>query len=66
MSLEVERAHQIECSMKAIRNGYGLLRFRSTKNLGCEYDRWVVETRLRKLRNTSDTLIGRACSLFHL
>ena len=42
MSLEVDSAHQIECSMKAIRKGYGLLCFRSTKNIGCEYDRRVI------------------------
>ena len=30
----------------------------------CEYDRWVVETQLCKLRDTSDMLIGRACALF--
>ena len=28
MSLEVDSAHQTECSMKSTRNGYGLLRFR--------------------------------------
>ena len=38
------------------------------KNVSCEYDRWVVETQLCKLRDTSDTIIGRACarSIFHL
>ena len=36
------------------------------KNVSCEYDRWVVETQLCKLRDTSDTLIGRACAMFHL
>ena len=56
--LEVDSAHQTEC-MKTIRNGYGLLCFRLMKNV-CEYDRWVVETQLCKLRDTSDTLIGRA------
>ena len=35
------------------------------ENVCCEYDRWVVETRLCKLRDTSDTLIGRACAMFH-
>ena len=44
MSLEVDNAHQTGCSMKAIRNGYGLLCFRLMKNVSCEYDRWVVET----------------------
>ena len=66
MSLEVDSAHQTECSMKAIRNGYGLLCFRLMENVSCEYDRWVVETQLCKLRATSDTLIGRACAIFHL
>ena len=36
------------------------------KNVSCEYGRWVVETQLCKLRDTSDTLIGRACAMFHL
>ena len=36
------------------------------KNVRCEYDRWVVETQLCKLRDTSDTLIGCACDMFHL
>ena len=31
-----------------------------------EYNRWVVETQLCKLRDTSDTVIGRACAMFHL
>ena len=60
--LDVEGAHQTERSMKkAIRSGYGLLCFRLMKNATCEYYRWVVETQLCKLRDTSDTLIGRAC-----
>ena len=33
------------------------------KNVSCEYDRWAVETQLCKLRDTSDTLIGRACAV---
>ena len=33
------------------------------QNVSCEYDRWVVETELCKLRNTGDTLIGRACAV---
>ena len=35
------------------------------KNVSCEYDRWVVETQLCKLRYTEDTLIGCAvlCSI---
>ena len=66
MLLEVDSAYQTECSMKAIRNGYGLLCLPLTKNVSCEYDRWVVETQLFKLRHTSDTLIGRACAIFHL
>ena len=32
-------------------------------NASCEYDQWIVETQLCKLRNTSDTLIWRACSI---
>ena len=35
------------------------------ENVSCEYDRWVVETQLCKLRDTSDTLIGRACAVSH-
>ena len=66
MSLEADSAHQTECSMKSIRNGCGLLCFRLMKNVSCEYNRWVVETQLCKLRDTSDTLIGRACAMFHL
>ena len=31
------------------------------KNVSCQYDRWAVETQLCKLRDTSDTLVGRAC-----
>ena len=60
--LEVDSAHQTECSMKAIRNGYGLLCFCLMKNVSCEYDRWVVETQLCKLRDTRtpDTLIGHS------
>ena len=30
------------------------------KIVSCEYDRWVVETQPCKLRDTSDTLNGRA------
>ena len=33
------------------------------KDVSCEYDRWVVETQLCKLRDTSDTLIGSACTV---
>ena len=66
MSLEVDTAHQTKCTMKAIRSRYGLLCFRLMKNVSCEYDRWEVETQLCKLRDTSDTLIGRACAIFHL
>ena len=29
------------------------------KNVSCNDDRWVVETQRYKLRDTSDTLIGR-------
>ena len=63
MSLEVDSADQTECSMNAIRNGYGPLCFRLMKNVGCEYDRWVIESQLCRLRDTSDTLIGRACAM---
>ena len=66
MSLEVDSAPQTECNMKAIRNGYGLLCLRSMKNISCEYDRRVVEAQLCKLHDASDTLIGRACAIFHL
>ena len=65
MSLEVDSAHQTACSMKAIRNGDWLLFFRLTKNVSCEYDRWVVENQLCKLRDTSDTLMRRACAMLH-
>ena len=67
ISLEVDSAHQTECCMKAIRNGYGLLCFPLMKNVSCKYDR-MVKTQLCKLRDTSDTLIGRACAIisFHL
>ena len=63
LSLEVDSDHQTECSMKAIHHGSGLLCFRLMKNVSCEYDRWVVETQLCKLRDTrtSETLIGRGC-----
>ena len=66
MSLEIDSAHQTGCSMKAIRKGYGLLYFLLMNNVSCEYDRWVVETQLCRLRDTSDTLIGRACAMFQL
>ena len=36
------------------------------KNVSCEYDWWVVETQLCKLRDTSDALIGRAFAMFQL
>ena len=36
------------------------------KNVSCEYDRWVVETQLCKLRDTSDTLIGRVLVLLSI
>ena len=45
---------------------YFVLFCKKLKNVSCEYDRWVVETLLCKLRATSDTLIGRACSMFQL
>ena len=35
-------------------------------NVGREYDRWVVDNQLCKLRDTLDTLIGRACAMFDL
>ena len=40
--------------------------YKKLKNVSCEYDRWVVETQLCKLRDTSDTLNGRACPMFQL
>ena len=36
------------------------------KNVSCDYDGWVVETQLCKLRDTEDTLIGRACKYIYL
>ena len=36
------------------------------KNVSCEYDRWVVETQLCKVRDTADKFIGRACVIYHL
>ena len=33
------------------------------KDVSCEYDRWVVETQLCKLRDRSDTLVGRVCAM---
>ena len=30
-------------------------------NVSYEYDRWVIQTQLCKLRDTPDELIGRAC-----
>ena len=36
------------------------------KKVSYEYDRWVVDTQLCKLRDTSDTLIGRACAMFQI
>ena len=36
------------------------------ENVSCEYDQWVVESQLCKLRDTSDTLVGRACAMFPL
>ena len=40
--------------------------YKKLKNVSGEYDRWVVETQLCKLRDTSDTLIGRVCAMFYL
>ena len=40
--------------------------YKKLKIVSCEYDRWMVETQLCKLRDTSDTLIGRACAMFQL
>ena len=37
--------------------------YKILKDVSCEYDRWVVETQLCELRDTSDTLIGRACAM---
>ena len=39
--------------------------YEKSKNVSCEYDRWVVESKLCKLRDTSDTLMGHACAMFH-
>ena len=40
--------------------------YKKLKNVSLGYDSWVVETQLCKLRDTSDTLIGRACVILHL
>ena len=40
--------------------------FQKNFDVSCEYDRWVVQTQLFKLRDTLDTLIGRACAMFQL
>ena len=40
--------------------------YKKLKNVSLGYDWWVVETQLCKLRDTSDTLIGRACVILHL
>ena len=40
--------------------------FKKLKNGSCEYDRWVVETQLCKLRDTTDVLIARVCAVVHL
>ena len=40
--------------------------YKKLKNVTCEYDRWVVETQLCKLRDTLDTLIEGACAMFQL
>ena len=42
-----------------------LLVVKILKNVSCEYNRWVVETQLCKLRDSSDTLIWRAWAMFH-
>ena len=36
------------------------------KNVSCEYDRWVVETQLCELRDTSDTFSLGALVLFSI
>ena len=36
------------------------------KNVSCEYDRCMVESPPCELRDTSDTLVGRACATFQL
>ena len=38
--------------------------YEKLKNVSCEYDRWVVETQLCKLRDTSDTRWARFRDFF--
>ena len=66
ISSEADSAHQAEGSIKEIRNRFGILCYRLMKNVSFECDRWVVETELCNLRDTSDTLFVRACVVFHL
>ena len=40
--------------------------YKKAENVSCDHDRWVIETQLHKLRDTSDTLIERTCAIFHL
>ena len=40
--------------------------YQKMKNVSCEHNRLVVRTQLCKLRDTSDTFIGRAWAMFHL
>ena len=70
--LKFVNIYRFKCSNKRrlqrnIRRGIfaGVFYKKILKNVSCEYDRWVVETQLCKLRDTSDTLIGRACAMFH-
>jgi len=44
---------------------YSVYFIKTLKNVSCEYNRWMVDTQLCKLRGTSDTLIGRSCATFH-
>ena len=43
-----------------------IYKYKKLKHASCEYDRWVVNTQFCKLRDTSDTLIWRACAIFQL
>ena len=60
-------AHNLQFAVFVVRvQQYFEVFYKKLKNVSCEYNRWVVETQLRKLHDTSDTLIGRACAMFHL
>ena len=53
------------CSVRSQLDLYFIV-YKNIENVSCEYDGWVVETQLCKLRDTSDTLVGRACAMFYL